>query len=100
MPAPIVRQECREPADCLAEVIRIRQEDQPQVVGVRPVETGALHDQHLLGFEQLEELAAHFGVDEVMVHPVAGASAADPADRNPAREESLDLLASAVLASV
>ena len=50
--------------------------------------------------QQLEELAAHFGVDEVMVHPVAGASAADPADRNPAREESLDLLAAAVLASV
>ncbi len=50
--------------------------------------------------QQLEELAAHFGVDEVMVHPVAGASADDPADRNPAREESLDLLASAVLASV
>jgi len=48
---------------------------------------------------QLEELADHFGVDEVMVHPVAGASNADPVDRNPAREESLDLLASAVFAT-
>jgi len=48
---------------------------------------------------QLEELAEHFGVDEVMVHPVAGASNSDPIDRNPAREESLDLLASAVFAT-
>ena len=48
---------------------------------------------------QLEELAGHFGVDEVMVHPVAGASDSDPLDRNPAREESLDLLASSVFAT-
>ncbi|MGI3784568.1 MAG: LLM class flavin-dependent oxidoreductase [Janthinobacterium lividum] len=48
---------------------------------------------------QLEELADHFGVDEVMVHPVAGALASDPADRNPAREATLGLLAAQVFAA-
>ena len=48
---------------------------------------------------QLEELAEHFGVDEVMVHPVAGALASDPADRNPGREATLELLASQVFAA-
>ena len=44
-------------------------------------------------------LAEEFDVDEVMVHPVAGASASDPVDRNPGRERTLDLLASAVFAA-
>ncbi len=48
---------------------------------------------------QLEELAAHFGVDEVMVHPVAGALAQDPIDRNPGREATLELLAASVFAA-
>ncbi len=48
---------------------------------------------------QLEELAEHFGVDEVMVHPVAGALANDPIDRNPGREATLDLLAAQVFAT-
>ena len=47
---------------------------------------------------QLEDLAEHFGVDEVMVHPVAGALASDPIDRNPAREATLELLAASVFA--
>ena len=42
---------------------------------------------------ELTELAARYGVDEVMVHPIAGASEADPADRSPARETTLRLLA-------
>jgi luciferase family oxidoreductase group 1 len=45
---------------------------------------------------QVRELAESFGVDEVMVHPVAGAVAGTPADRAPAREESLRLLAGAL----
>ncbi len=45
--------------------------------------------------EQLTELATAFGVDEVMVNPVAGASESDPAGRAPAREASLSLLAEA-----
>ena len=49
---------------------------------------------------QLDELAERFGVDEVMVHPVAGASANDPIDRNPAREATLELLAAQVFAPV
>ena len=42
---------------------------------------------------QVMALAAEHGVDEVMVSPVAGAFAGTPADRAPAREESLRLLA-------
>ena len=49
---------------------------------------------------QLEQLAEHFGVDEVMVHPVAGALLSDPIDRNPAREATLELLAAQVFAAV
>ena len=44
---------------------------------------------------QLRELAATFGVDEVMVHPVAGALPGHP-DRSPAREETLRLLGAAL----
>jgi len=42
---------------------------------------------------QVAELAARYGVDEVMVHPVAGALAGTDARRAPAREETLQLLA-------
>ncbi|GIL35096.1 LLM class flavin-dependent oxidoreductase [Phycicoccus sp. DTK01] len=45
---------------------------------------------------QVRDLAQTFGVDEVMVHPVAGAVAGTPADRAPAREETLRLLADAL----
>ncbi len=48
---------------------------------------------------QLEELADRFGVDEVMIHPVAGSSLSDPADRAPAREASLERLAAEVFAA-
>ena len=42
---------------------------------------------------RLEELAASFRVDEVMVHPVAGAYAGTDPATSPAREETLRLLA-------
>ena len=42
---------------------------------------------------QLADLAATYGVDEVMVHPVAGAHVGTEPDRSPAREETLALLA-------
>ncbi|MBZ5739647.1 LLM class flavin-dependent oxidoreductase [Nocardioides mangrovi] len=42
---------------------------------------------------RLEELAATYDVDEVMVHPVAGAWTGTEAGRSPAREETLRLLA-------
>ncbi len=42
---------------------------------------------------QLAELAATYGVDEVMLHPVAGAHVGTEPDRSPAREETLRLLA-------
>ena len=44
---------------------------------------------------QVTALAAEHAVDEVMVHPVAGALAQTPADRAPAREATLSLLAEA-----
>lgn len=42
---------------------------------------------------RLEELAATYAVDEVMVHPVAGAWTGTDPDRSPAREATLRLLA-------
>jgi len=42
---------------------------------------------------QLAELAATYGVDEVMIHPVAAAHVGTDPDRGPAREETLRLLA-------
>jgi luciferase family oxidoreductase group 1 len=41
---------------------------------------------------QVAELAATYDVDEVMVHPVAGAHVGTEPDRGPAREETLRLL--------
>ena len=43
--------------------------------------------------ERVRELAAAYDVDEVMVHPVAGALAGTPADAAPARQRTLELLA-------
>ncbi len=43
--------------------------------------------------ERIRALAAEFAVDEVMVHPVAGAFAGTSTDASPAREETLRLLA-------
>ena len=45
---------------------------------------------------QVRELAATYGVDEVMVHPVGGATKGTPRDASPVREETLRLLASAL----
>jgi luciferase family oxidoreductase group 1 len=42
---------------------------------------------------EIDELAASYGVDEVMVHPVAGAFTGTEPDRSPAREGTLRLLA-------
>lgn len=41
---------------------------------------------------RLAALAEEFGVDEVMVHPVAGAMTDDPVDRSPGRERTLEIL--------
>ena len=43
--------------------------------------------------QAIRQLASRYGVDEVMVHPVAGASAGTDATTSPAREETLRLLA-------
>jgi luciferase family oxidoreductase group 1 len=43
--------------------------------------------------ERIDALAEEFGVDEVMVHPVASALAGTPAHESPAREQTLRLLA-------
>ncbi len=47
--------------------------------------------------ERLRTLADEFAVEEVMVHPVAGAFTGTPADAAPAREETLRLLAEELL---
>jgi luciferase family oxidoreductase group 1 len=46
-------------------------------------------------WQRLQELAATHEVDEVMVHPVAGASATDDLERSPGRERTLELLVAA-----
>ncbi|HET7683046.1 MAG TPA: LLM class flavin-dependent oxidoreductase [Marmoricola sp.] len=46
---------------------------------------------------RIRDLAEQFGVDEVMVHPVAGALSGTPADASPAREGTLRLLADQLL---
>ncbi|GAA2754571.1 LLM class flavin-dependent oxidoreductase [Amnibacterium kyonggiense] len=43
--------------------------------------------------ERLVAFAQRFEVDEVMISPAAGATGADPVDRTPARERTLELLA-------
>jgi luciferase family oxidoreductase group 1 len=45
---------------------------------------------------RIRDLAATFDVDEVMVHPVAGAHRGTPVDRAPAREDTLRLLGDAL----
>lgn len=44
---------------------------------------------------QITGLAERYGVDEVMIHPVAGSTESDPLDRAPTREATLRLLAGA-----
>ena len=46
--------------------------------------------------DQVRELATTYDVDEVMLHPVAGAYDGGPADRSPAREDTLRLLVEAL----
>ena len=45
---------------------------------------------------EVRDLAARLGTDEIMVQPVAGATRGTPADRSPAREDTLRLLAAAL----
>ncbi len=46
--------------------------------------------------DQLRELAATFGVDEVMINPIAGAYDHDPLDRVPGRERTVELMVEAL----
>ena len=64
----------------------------------------AMRDRWVIGTpaaaaSRLRDLAAEFGVDEVMVHPVAGAFGGTPPDVSPAREATLELLAKELLSS-
>lgn len=45
---------------------------------------------------QARALTERYGVDELMVSPVAGSSSADPLDASPARIETIELLAQAI----
>jgi luciferase family oxidoreductase group 1 len=62
----------------------------------------AMHERWVIGdpgtaAARLRDLASTYGVDEVMVHPVAGALAGTSADASPAREATLQLLAKELL---
>ena len=43
--------------------------------------------------DRLREIAQEFGVDEIMVHPIAGARPDDPLDTQPARVDTVEALA-------
>jgi alkanesulfonate monooxygenase SsuD/methylene tetrahydromethanopterin reductase-like flavin-dependent oxidoreductase (luciferase family) len=43
--------------------------------------------------DRLREIAQGFGVDEIMVHPIAGARPDDPLDTLPARVDTVEALA-------
>lgn len=45
---------------------------------------------------RLRELATTFGVDEVMINPIAGAHEYDPLDRTPGRERTVELVVEAL----
>lgn len=47
--------------------------------------------------DRLTTFTSELGIDEVMVSPAAGGSHSDPSDRYPAREHTLDLLASRLM---
>src|SRR5437899_1269970 len=49
----VVLEELRDAADRIRQIVGIRQEHDAQVIRPRPVEPGALHDQHLLLRQQL-----------------------------------------------
>src|SRR5450755_2971533 len=53
MARAVVVEERGDAADRLGQIVRVRQEDDPEVVGPRPVEARPLDDQHLLLGEQL-----------------------------------------------
>ena len=55
MPLAVALEEARDAADGLAQVVLVGQEDQAEMVGMRPVEAGALHHQHLLLQQQFED---------------------------------------------
>jgi luciferase family oxidoreductase group 1 len=62
----------------------------------------AMHERWVIGdpaaaAARIEAIAAEFGVDEVMVHPVAGAVTGTPAAASPTREATLQLLAKELL---
>src|ERR1035441_3286990 len=53
VPDPIVLEKGRDASDRIGQVVGIRQEDDPKMISPRPVEAGALDDQHLLLCQQL-----------------------------------------------
>jgi luciferase family oxidoreductase group 1 len=71
-------------------------EEQPLPAHLEPMVSTMLGrwvcDEPAAARRRVAELAATYGVDEVMVHPVAGSLRGTPADAAPAREETLRLL--------
>ena len=55
MTPPVRLEEARDPSDRFFEIVLVREEDHAEVIRVRPVEARALHQQHVLRLEQLED---------------------------------------------
>jgi hypothetical protein len=53
MPFAVVLEKFCDPADGFGQVVGIGQKHDTEVIGCRPIEAGALHDQHLLLREQV-----------------------------------------------
>jgi luciferase family oxidoreductase group 1 len=78
-----------------------RSVEEAEAAGVAPEHAGLaaamlrrwVVDEPASARQRLADLATEFGVDEVMVHPVAAALAGTEAHASPAREETLRLLA-------
>src|SRR5262249_14555704 len=55
VPAVVAIEEVRDAPERVGEQVGVGQEHDPEVIGLRPVEAGALHHEHLLLLQQLED---------------------------------------------
>jgi alkanesulfonate monooxygenase SsuD/methylene tetrahydromethanopterin reductase-like flavin-dependent oxidoreductase (luciferase family) len=78
--------------------LTVEEAEQVQVPAQHEPVVAAMRQRWVVGtpataWDQLRELASTYAVDEVMLHPVAGAWAGDDLGRAPARERTLELMA-------
>src|SRR5690606_26189414 len=89
--AAVLIEEARDATDGVLQVVLVRQEDQPEVVGIAPVEARTLHQQHALLLEQFEnEVLVVLDRVELGVKPrkqVQGRTGLDAGDAGNGREQ-------------